>query len=144
MKKRAILPYLWMPIGVLLVCIVGCSKKQPLFETGKITDISGTLPTIMKSAGAMFGNESVKLGDQTLILTVSTPNGHYVIDIENCVYGPQTINNLCVAIKVGDTIKFPISNYRDINGWRREIKFSPGKLGKLRSTDIEIIRQEKP
>lgn len=63
-------------LGLLAIFIItGCSSEEVRREV-EIIKISGTLPQIMSSTGALFGNDSIKIGEATLILTIEEQNGH--------------------------------------------------------------------
>ena len=61
----------------------------------------------MSSSGAMFGNESTRVGDPTLIITVKGKNGHiWTLDMLD---GQTTtkaalLTRICVGSKVGITV----------------------------------------
>ena len=63
--------------GLFAVLITGCSPKEETFrEEVEIIKISGTLPQILNSTGAIFDNDSVKIGEATLVFTIKEQNGH--------------------------------------------------------------------
>ena len=49
---------------------------------GKVVKEGGTIVNVLPSDGVIFGNESVKFGKPTYILTIETNEGKYVIDVE--------------------------------------------------------------
>ena len=56
-------------IAALADC--GIKTKEMRVE-GEVIKISGTMPTLVQSAGALVGNESVRIGDASLVYMVRT------------------------------------------------------------------------
>jgi hypothetical protein len=125
-------------LAVSFSCIVGCTQRpqtpkiDPQTVIGKIVDIQGTMPYLMKSPGVGLADAKTKV----LILIVETASGKYVIEVDQLAgNNKQTLYSLTAALKVGDTIKFPI---KDGNG---QPLFSNSRIGVLHSDVIEIVAQ---
>ena len=93
-------------LSLLSIVINGCSGEKTVWEWGRVTKISGTLPGLVKSSGAIFGNESVRLGDQTLVYTVKVNDSVYTIDIPEA--GQVSRVNLMTRVCVGTYVSFPV------------------------------------
>ncbi len=110
----------------------GCSP-HPQYQEGKVTKESGTVVNIIKSSGALFGNESVRFGNLNYVLTVETDQGKYVINVEENYHKPLAA--LAEAIEVGDRIKFKTNywNGADID------YFSKDRIGSVPSDEINLL-----
>src|SRR3989338_7257306 len=98
-------------VGTLALSGPGCSNKFiPEYLEGKVTKESGSVVNLMESSGALFGNESVKFGNPSYVLTVETYQGRYVISVDERYSKPLVA--LAEAIEVGDKIRFK-TNYKD-------------------------------
>lgn len=113
--------------GTLMLALCGC---EPEFQEGKVLKESGTILNIIESSGALFGNESLKFGDPTYILTVETAQGNYTINVREVRRKP--IAALSEAIKVGDRIKFQTK-------FRAAYYFSSDRIGSVPSSEIELL-----
>lgn len=95
--------------------LAACSDSNPpgprKLLTGEVTEIKGSLPRLLQSTGALFGNSSVKLDDKNLFISVQVEGKNYLLDIDakdlSGSKGPATIENLAVLLKVGSVIIFP-------------------------------------
>ena len=74
---------------------------------GKITKIGGTAPLLMRSSGSFFGNESVQIGDPSLIVTTSTNNGEYVLEI--LPSAKRSIALMTGSFSKNDSVSFTIN-----------------------------------
>ena len=84
-----------------LVLVAGCAQKTQRMNV-QIVKISGTLPQLMRSSGAVFGNESVRVGNASLILTVKADGGHiYTLEILDgyTVSKDALLSRICVGSK---------------------------------------------
>ncbi len=122
----------------LLGALTGCSRDQQ-YISGQVTKENGTAVNIVKSSGALFGNESIKFGSPTYILKVQTDSGEYIINVNDSCYYPtrKPILALAEAIKVGQSrIEFP----------RRSLfstglnYFSQDKIGDVPSCEIRVLK----
>ena len=117
-------------MGMLALTLNGCSDIPQKYLEGKVTKESGTACNIVESSGALFGNESVKFGEPTYILTVETKQGKYTI---NVIEYRKSILALAQAIEVGDSIRFALSGY-DVSPC-----FSEDRVGSNLSMDIVVL-----
>jgi len=117
--------------------LAGCSKPENFVE-GKVVSEYGNVARIVESSGALFGNESVKLGNPAYGLKVETPQGIYTIEVAvddmSGSSGPHTAYNLAAAIEEGTKVRFPLQY-----GGRN--LFSADRLGIVDPDDIEIQRE---
>ena len=89
----------------------------------------GTLPTLMESRGALFGNESVKISDFTYGLVLQTSTGEYTLIVkEGCC---KPLPALAEAIRIGDKVKAMYDNYT---------KIGEDKIGELSSDSVMLMR----
>ena len=98
LKNVAILGFL---IGFAVS--TGCNKGQKVRVEGEVIKISGTLPTLIQSSGALFGNESVKINGTSLVYTVRTTNGKiFTLNILEHSQIPRAalISRICLGTKV--------------------------------------------
>ncbi|MBI2564740.1 hypothetical protein HYV79_01995 [Candidatus Woesearchaeota archaeon] len=116
-------------LGALVFALTGC-ESQPQYLEGRVTKESGTVVNIVESSRALFGNESVKFGKQTYVLTVETSQGRYIINVREG--GSKPLVALAEAIEVGDKVRFRT----DTDFLRR---FSKDRIGNVISNDIELI-----
>lgn len=124
----------WGIAGALAFGGTGCSSHDPQYLEGKVTKESGTVVNIVESGGALFGNESVKFGNPTYVLTVETDQGEYVINVRENYHKPLVA--LAEAIEVGDRIRFKTNYYvmgEDIN------YFSKDRIGSVAGNEIELL-----
>ncbi len=108
------------------------SNPQEYLE-GKVIKEGGTAVNLVESSGAIFGNESVKLGYPTYIITVETSQGKYVMNVIDDYNKPLVA--LAEAIEVGDRIRFR-TTYR---GCGHEDCFSRDRIGGVYSDYIELL-----
>ena len=93
--------------------LTGWDLKPKVFVKGTVIEEYGNISRIVESSGALFGNESVKLGNPNYGLVVNTQNGKYIIEIDvqdsdNGIRGTsglKTAYNLSQAIKKGTNIR---------------------------------------
>lgn len=78
MKKTTMGGIAGMVVGIGALGILSYTTLSPVYVEGKVVKEGGTLPSLMKSSGALFGNESVKLGEANYVLTVATNQGNYL------------------------------------------------------------------
>jgi len=114
-------------VGALTLGGTGCDTQ---YKEGRVIKESGTVVNIVESGGALFGNESVKLGNPSYILTVETDEGKYVISVSENYDKPLVA--LAEAIEVGDKIRFVKT---DMN----QVYFSKDRIGRNYSNNIELI-----
>ena len=91
----------------LAIAGFGCSQRKSGRLEGEVIKISGTLPSLVASSGALFGNESVRIGNQSLVYIVRANNGD-VFTI-NIVEGLKVSRTTLVArVCLGTKISFPV------------------------------------
>ena len=133
---------LFISVAIFSITVTGCDDSVPQdyygFKTGTVVKIDGTLLRLVPSTGALFGNDTMKIG-ATYILSVQCPDGLYVVQVDNIEGGPQTIYTLNSAIKVGTKIKFAT---KESPGNLEYItpNFSEGKMGIVDSNSIIILQ----
>ena len=115
---------------------VGCSY-QPEYQEGKVIKEGGSIANIVESSGALFGNESVKFGNQNYVLSVDTEQGKYVIYVRE--YHSKPIAALAEAIEVGDRVRFK-TNYMNFGN---KNYFSEDRIGSVPSHEIELLGKER-
>lgn len=123
--------------GLALALATGCTEKSKTI-IGTVEKEGGTLvqqkQIIEKSSGAMFGNESIKFGDQTYVLTVDAPEGRYVVTVAQRSGKPLAA--LEEAIEQGDTIEM------SIHPWNPLYK-AKDKIGSIPSDSITLKAKGK-
>ncbi len=130
-------------VTIVLASAIGLAACSPSplggpgnYVEGKVVSEYGNVARIVESSGALFGNESVKLGNPVYGLKVETPQGIYIIEVDvndqSGSRGPHSAYNLAAAIEEGTEVKFPLRyDEKDL--------FSVDRLGILDPDDIEII-----
>ncbi len=118
-------------IGALALSLVGCGEVKPIYLEGRVIKESGTVVNLVESSGALFGNESVKLGNPNYLLTVETSEGKYIMDISE--HYSKTLAALAEAIEVGDKVRFITNDPNDYPG------FSKDRIGTIHSHNIEVL-----
>lgn len=102
MKKKMLCGLLC--IG-FLAC-VACDKTKEIRIEAEVMAISGTLPQLLSSTGALFGNDSVKIGEPSLVLTLKEVGGHIrtlnVYDNRG-ITKAAVYSRICVGSKVSFT-----------------------------------------
>ena len=96
--------------GALLVFVLfaGCGTKKMVRLEGEVIKITGTLPALVQSAGAFFGNESVKWSDASLVYMVQTTDGSiHTLNIVERRQVPRAtlLARVCLGTKVSFTAK---------------------------------------
>ena len=119
--------------------LAGCDPFKPgNFVEGKVVSEYGNVARIVESSDALFGNESVKLGNPVYGLKIETPQGIYTIEVDvrntSGSSGRHTAYNLAAAIEEGTRVKFPLR-------YGRRDLFSADGLGIMDPDDIEIQRE---
>jgi hypothetical protein len=128
---------------VTLAALASCKAQEPVdYIQGTVIKEFGNVPGIVQSSGALFGNESVRVGPPAYGIEVETQVGNYTIEIVNDTFGstgPKTIYNLAMAIEVGTQISFP-TRFENINDEDSYIGFTKDRVGGLDPDDISILR----
>lgn len=105
-----------------------------VYVEGKVVKEGGTLPNLMKSSGALFGNESVKLGGANYVLTVATNQGNYTFEVKQNVWGGvKTLPALTEAIEEGDLVRFMIEGGHS--------KFGNDHIGQILTSEIDLLEK---
>ncbi len=107
-----------MMLLVLCVGFLGCTSKTSRIE-GEVVKVSGTLPTLVDSSGALFGNASVRLAYPSLVYTVKVGEDIYTLDILESRRISRA--NLASRICVGTRISFVVR----IVDWSNNKGFDP-------------------
>lgn len=125
--------------AIVLVSTIGLTACYPgNFVEGEVTSEYGNVARIVESSGAVFGNESVRLGNPHYGLHVETSQGNYTIEVEvgdrSGSEGMHTVYNLAATIEEGTRIRFPLEyGIHDL--------FSADNLGIVDPDDIQILRE---
>jgi hypothetical protein len=114
-----------------LIASVGLSGCGDTLE-GTVKEEFGSAQIIEESSGAMFGNESVKISNQTYGLVLETDKGEYVITVNN--HNRKPVMGLAKAIETGDRIRITY-------GFNTRI--GDDRIGKTDSDTIELIERGK-
>lgn len=112
--------------------ITGCSMRE--YEEGTVIKEYGNIPGLIKSEGALFGNNSVKINDPTYVLQIKTEKGIYTANVIN--HGKKHLEALSVAIEEGTKIRFAVKNKNYDN-----LGFDKDRIGNVFSSDIEILEK---
>jgi len=119
-------------LGILggAFALTGCEDGKYL--EGKVVKESGMVANVVPSDGAVFGNESVKFGNSSYVLTINTAEGDYVIDIYNGTR--KTLAGLNEAINVGSRVRFRTNNH--MNGFS---VFGADRIGTISADDVDFL-----
>jgi hypothetical protein len=93
--------------GILSVFFLPNYMDKEGWEYGKVVKISGNSSGLTKSSGAMFGNESVRITDNSLVYSIRTGKGEiYTIS----VYEGEHVSRALIASRVclGTGISFAV------------------------------------
>ena len=118
---------------IAAVGLTGCGKLQPQTLEGTVKEEFGTAQRIVESSGAIFGNESVKLGDPSYGLVLETDKGEYVISVRD-IPNRKPVYALAKAIETGDRVRITYDGYT---------KIGEDRIGKTDSDTIELIEKAK-
>ncbi len=112
-------------------------KKQEKQEyvTGTVIKVGGTLARLVKSNGAYFGNESVKIGNPTYVLQIQTPQGLYTASIKEW---NKPLEALALAIENGCQVRIK----KDLLDNKYTLRFEEDKVGHLNSDEV-IVESQK-
>jgi hypothetical protein len=127
-------------IGALaLTSLGGCS--EPRYLEGKVVKESGSAVSLIRSEGALFGNDSVKFGNLNYILTVDTNKGRYIIDV---LQDGKSLAALEEAIEVGDTVKFPLDKINSLGSVaiNSDNNFGEDRIGSVFSKYISVVKKK--
>jgi hypothetical protein len=118
--------------ALVTVAAMGCYNAK--YDEGTITTIGGTLPAILKSEGALFGNDSVKLGNPTYVLIVDAREGQYTMQVKE---RDKPLVALATRLKVGDRVKFLVSCTGDFDCFWG---FDKDKIGFVYSDNLTLLK----
>ena len=118
----------------LLSPIISCFDFAKRYETGTVEKKSVTPVSIVPSTGAVFGNDSVKFGEQACVLDVETPNGIYTMSVYQQPYGNRRLEGVDSVIKPGTRVKFVKDAFFGFYS-----NFNSDKIGKLSTGEIEVL-----
>lgn len=113
--------------------VPGCETKEE-YEEGVVVKEFGTLMGFVKSEGALFGNDSVKIGELTYGVRVKAPSGTYTISISPTA--DRTLEALEAAIEEGTRVKF--AKYKVFDG-TVSVQFGSDKIGKISADNIQVL-----
>lgn len=124
-----------LAVGVLGVSLfTGCiEQEKPEYVIGTVKKELGTVAKVVKSRGAIFGNESVKISDPTYLLQIQTPQGLYTASVINIGSPYRTLESLALVIEEGSKVKIRKSILDD------KYRFAEDKIGYLPSNAIIVI-----
>lgn len=124
-------------LGVLVAgapAISGCSKD---YEEGIVKAAYLDGRRIEESSGALFGNESVKLGSKAYVLEIQTSDGVYTAVVNDNYKG--SLNALIVATRN------PGTKIRFMTRCNLDRRFRKDRIGELSVDEIEVTgRAEAP
>ena len=121
-------PVLTVTLLTSLIFASGCADKTKRIE-GEVVKVSGTLPSLVESSGALFGNESVRLAEPSLVYMVRVNNDIYTLDIREGYKISRII--LVPRICVGTKISFVVRDVKD----KGNKEFDPNRLAGSNSAD---------
>lgn len=122
---------------IISAALSGCSEwnepipKIPETLEGTVKEEFGTAQGIVKSSGALFGNESVKIGDFVYGLVLETHKGVYTLSV---IPYQKSVYALAKAIEPGDKVRITYDDYTHIGNDR---------IGETYSDTIELIEKAK-
>ncbi|OGM96907.1 MAG: hypothetical protein A3B86_00115 [Candidatus Yanofskybacteria bacterium RIFCSPHIGHO2_02_FULL_38_22b] len=127
-KKLKNISVLTATLFISLIFVSGCADKTKRIE-GEVIKVSGTLPSLVESSGALFGNESVRLANPSLVYMVRVGNDIYTLDIKegNRISRITLVPRICV----GTRISFMV---REVKGGDNK-EFNPNHLAGSNSAD---------
>jgi hypothetical protein len=102
-------------VVVCLLVLSACSTKPVAWDYGEVIKISGNLPALVPSRGALFGNDSVRVSpDLSLVYMVRSTAGQiYTLSIYE---GTKVSRALLMGrVCLGTKISFPyvVSQYKN-------------------------------
>ena len=114
----------------LTLCLVfsGCGNKTKRIE-GDVINIYGSLPGLVQSSGALFGNESVRINTPSLVYTIKVGEDIYTLNIVEGYKVPRV--TLVPRVCIGTRISFVV---RDIKAKDSKV-FNPNHLAGSNSAD---------
>lgn len=113
--------------------LVGCEQQKPRTLEGTVKEEFGAAQRIIESSGAIFGNESVEIGDPTYGLVLETDKGEYVISVKD-IHSLKPVYALARAIEPGDKVRITCNYHTRIGNDR---------IGRTNSDTIELIEKSK-
>lgn len=84
----------------------GCGKQQVPSLEGTVKEEFGNVTRVETSSGALFGNESVKIGDPEYGIVLESNGRRYVITVRDSSDKP--ILSLAKAIEPGDRVRIEL------------------------------------
>ena len=115
-----------------------CDDYEINYIEGEVVREGGSLVrNLAESSGAFFGNESVKVGKPTYVLTVKTDEGIYTMKVKNTHAKP--IEALAQAIEEGSRVKFAKNSCRDMGNVTYKDHFSQDRIGSIYSTHVQVL-----
>lgn len=110
------------------------------YAEGTVVREDGTLPLLLRSNGALFGNESVRLSEATYILHIQRVNGLvYVAQVYNDRNG-RSIDLLASAIDSGSFVRFPITCPQDYSH-NKVPCFNDDHIGTVPASDVSLLKK---
>ena len=122
-----------LAIGSLPLVLAGCEVKLE-YLTGEVLKESGSITQIIPSRGALFGNESVKFGNDNYILTIGTNAGNYVLEVGPFYRGDKSLIALAEMIEQGDSVRVCLNCDRD--------RISNDRVGYVRTNSVEVLKKK--
>jgi hypothetical protein len=116
--------------------------ENPNYLSGEIISQSGTAPALVSSTGAMFGNDSIKIGEPSYVMVVRTKQGDYVL---NVVENGKSLLALAEAAKTRKHITFRTNRYVPIlpGIWHNREMFCENRIGSIESGYIAFEDEKK-
>jgi hypothetical protein len=91
---------------VILLPVINCGSKEKRIE-GEVVKIYGTLPALVTSSGALFGNESVRISDTSLVYMIKVGEDIFTINVleGSKIARESLIPRICIGTKITFTVK---------------------------------------
>ena len=118
--------------GAMIAALSGCTADS---LEGTVKEEFGNVTKVVDSSGALFGNDSVKIGNPEYGLVLESQGKIYHIKIENDRHKP--IFALAKAIEPGDRVRIS-------NTWAaKNLLVDEDGIGTVRSNWVSIIEKAK-
>ena len=111
----------------------GCSKPSNIYLEGTVRREAGSATQIVKSDGAFFGNESLKLIPPTYVLQIETTEGLYTASVKQ--YGNKTLEALALVIQEGSRVRFA-------KRYHNSDRFEKDRIGEIYSDELTVLENQ--
>ncbi len=114
--------------------LTGCEEDKSKTLEGIVKSEFGTASMIVESNGALFGNESVKIGNLSYGLVLTNEQGEYTIKVNDDWTKP--VIALAQAIEPGDKVKITYDRFGST-------QIGEDGIGITHSNSVSIIEKAK-